>query len=920
MSILALTVFGEKTSDSIEEINKSLNILYRDSNNAGGLNEKQLKKLAKLEQYYLKQLNKSQSQSKQIRNYSRTQNIRESYDPTEIERNWYSYWEDNKLFIPEGGGQTFTMILPPPNVTGMLHLGHALTCAIEDSLVRWHRMLGKKVLWIPGCDHAGIATQTVVEKHLAREYGLTRFDLGRRQFIEETYNWTEKYGNTIYDQLKIMGASLDWSRETFTMDYKCYTAVTEAFIRFHDEGLIYRADRLVNWSCALNSVISDIEIDKLEIQGKTMINVPGYENPIQFGILISFAYKIDGIDEIDGSDSEIIVSTTRIETMLGDVAIAVHPDDQRYQKYVGKYCKHPFLDRKLRVVADRYVDMNFGTGAVKITPGHDINDFELAERHNLQCINILTGTGLMDNNCGEFSGMKRFDVRVSITNKLKEMNLFRGEVNNPMVIPICSRSGDIIEPLKVPQWYLNCDSMAKDVLASDIKIIPKSHEKTWFSWLENIHHWCISRQLWWGHRIPAYEVLDNSNNESIGWVSAHNIESAMEKAVHKFNVNPNQISLKQDEDVLDTWFSSGIFPLSTLGWPNNTIDLQEFYPNNLLETGHDILFFWVARMAMMCKKLIGKLPFDTVFLHAMIRDSQGRKMSKSLGNVIDPIDVRNGISLDNMILKLEKSNMCQKEIDIAKKDLHNNFPNGIPECGIDALRFALCNLTTSSHTVNINIDQIYGYRLFCNKIFNAVKFVKMYIKIDNGIVNRIVNSGGSFSEVILPINKWILSRVEFTTKLVNDSLECYDFNGATNSIHSFWLYDFCDYYIESIKPILKSNNDIANETREIMLHVTLTALKLLSPFMPFITEELWHKLHDKSNDESNNKSNCISIVTAPFPTSTSHIDVTLHTEFEYVKELVRSIRKGELKIDMKKDVIDKFKDVIEVLTKKKLEI
>ncbi|EPS67721.1 hypothetical protein M569_07052, partial [Genlisea aurea] len=545
-----------------------------------------------------------------------------AYSPSAVEKSWYEWWEKSNFFVADADSSKppFVIVLPPPNVTGALHIGHALTAAIQDTIIRWRRMSGYNALWVPGTDHAGIATQVVVEKKIMREMKLTRHDLGRERFVAEVWKWKNQYGGTILKQLRRLGASLDWSREAFTMDEKRSAAVTEAFLRLHKEGLIYRDLRLVNWDCVLRTAISDIEVvEYIDIKDITHLKVPGYENRVEFGVLTSFAYPLEG------DSGEIVVATTRVETMLGDTAIAIHPEDKRYSHLHGKYAIHPFSGRKLPIVCDAVlVDMGFGTGAVKITPAHDPNDFEVGKRHNLEFINIFTDDGKINSNGGpDFVGMPRFKARVAVTEALIEKGLFRGKKVNDMRLGICSRSNDVVEPLIKPQWYVNCKSMAQEGLDAVIdennprlQIIPKQYAAEWKRWLENIRDWCISRQLWWGHRIPAwYAILNDDELKEIGlnndrWIVARNEKEAQEEANRIFSGKSFQ--LHQDPDVLDTWFSSGLFPLSVLGWPNSTSDLETFYPTSVLETGHDILFFWVARMVMLGMKLGGDLPFTKV--------------------------------------------------------------------------------------------------------------------------------------------------------------------------------------------------------------------------------------------------------------------------------------------------------------------
>ncbi|KAL7019835.1 hypothetical protein ACKWTF_011271 [Chironomus riparius] len=796
-----------------------------------------------------------------------TGSMPDAYSPQFVEAAWYSWWEKQGFFKPEyfmkdgkvsEKGQ-FVMVIPPPNVTGSLHLGHALTNSIEDAITRWHRMHGRTALWVPGCDHAGIATQVVVEKKLWRESKLSRHDLGREKFIEKIWEWKESKGGRIYHQLKKIGSSMDWDRVSFTMDPTLCKAVTAAFNQLHEKGLIYRDKRLVNWSCTLKSAISDIEVDKVDIPGRTFLAIPGYTDKIEFGVLVSFAYLVEDTDE------EIVVATTRVETMLGDTAVAVHPNDERYKHLHGKFVKHPFADRRLPIILDDFVDINFGTGAVKITPAHDPNDYECGKRHNLPFITIFSDDGYIVGDYGEFTGMKRFDARKAVLNKLRDLDLYKETLNNPMVVPICSRSKDVVEPLIKPQWYVKCDGMAKSAIDAvkngELKIIPENHVKTWNYWMEGIRDWCISRQLWWGHRIPAYMVkfkdaskTPKNVEEEYLWIVATDLEEAWTKAQKKFNVKRDEIELHQDEDVLDTWFSSGLFPFSVFGWPDNTEDLKLFYPTTLLETGHDILFFWVARMVFFGQTLLGKLPFKEVFLHPMVRDAHGRKMSKSLGNVIDPMDVINGISLEGLHQQLLDSNLDPREIEKAKAGQKQDFPNGIPECGTDAMRFALCSYMTQARDINLDILRVQGYRFFCNKLWNATKFALLYF--ESGETYEIHNKMTSAES---KTDLWILSKLSNVVETVNKSFENYEFATATQSCYAFWLYDLCDNYLECLKPVFTSDdNDRKAVSRRVLYTCLDFGLRLLSPFMPFITEELFQRLPRKNVEIP-------SICVAPFP-------------------------------------------------------
>ncbi|XP_069775606.1 valine--tRNA ligase isoform X2 [Narcine bancroftii] len=819
----------------------------------------------------------------------------DSYSPQYVEAAWYSWWEKQGFFKPEYGrrisepnprGQ-FMLCIPPPNVTGSLHLGHALTNAIQDSLTRWHRMRGETTLWNPGCDHAGIATQVVVEKRLWREERKSRHELGRQRFVEEVWKWKNEKGDRIYHQLRKLGSSMDWDRACFTMDPKLSTAVEEAFVRLHDEGVVYRSTRLVNWSCSLNSAISDIEVDKKELPGRTLLPVPNYTEKVEFGVLVSFAYRLEG------SDEEIVVATTRIETMLGDTAVAVHSKDPRYQNLAGMFAVHPFCDRKLPVVFDDFVDMGFGTGAVKITPAHDPNDYEVGMRHGLEFINIMDDNGFLVNVPEPFLGMKRFDARKAVLEALKQRGLFKEVKDNPMVVPICSRSKDIVEPLLKPQWYIRCSEMAKmaadAVRSGDLKIIPEMHLKTWFNWMDNIRDWCISRQLWWGHCIPAYFVTVNDPVVPAGedadgryWVSGRTEEIAKQKAAKRFKVAPNQISLRQDEDVLDTWFSSGLFPFSIFGWPSETEDLKVFYPGTLLETGHDILFFWVARMVMLGLKLTGKLPFKEVYLHAIVRDAHGRKMSKSLGNVIDPLDVILGVSLEGLHAQLLESNLEPTEIERAKEGQRADYPNGIPECGTDALRFALCAYTSQGRDINLDVNRVLGYRHFCNKLWNATRFTIRSLGEGFRPESTVQRQSGESL-----IDCWILSRLSHAVELCDRGFELYDFPGVTTAIYNFWLYELCDVYLECLKPVFASTDEKAARMARNTLYTCLdAALRLLSPFMPFITEELYQRLPRRVVQDPPS----ITVTSYPECEEYNWRDEELDCNVEFALAIVRTVR------------------------------
>ncbi|CAB4252083.1 similar to Saccharomyces cerevisiae YGR094W VAS1 Mitochondrial and cytoplasmic valyl-tRNA synthetase [Maudiozyma barnettii] len=793
-----------------------------------------------------------------------------AYNPANVESSWYDWWVKSGVFEPEftEDGKVkpeglFTIPAPPPNVTGALHIGHALTIAIQDSLIRYNRMKGKTVLFLPGFDHAGIATQSVVEKQLWAKEKKTRHDFGRTAFVDKVWEWKEEYHGRIKNQIKKLGASYDWNREVFTLDPERYESVVEAFVRLHDDGTIYRASRLVNWSVKLNTAISNLEVENKDVKGRTLLSVPNYDEKVEFGVLTSFAYPV-----VD-SDEKLIIATTRPETLFGDTGVAVHPDDSRYTHLHGKFVQHPFLPRKIPIILDaEAVDMEFGTGAVKITPAHDQNDYNTGKRHNLEFINILTDDGLLNENCGpEWTGMKRFDARKKVIEELKNKGLYIGQEDNEMTIPTCSRSGDVIEPLLKPQWWVAQQDMAgeaiKAVRDGKITITPKSSEAEYFRWLENIQDWCISRQLWWGHRCPVYFVKiegeENDRNDGTYWVAGRNIEEAQVKADTKF---PDvKFELEQDEDVLDTWFSSGLWPFSTLGWPKETKDMKDFYPFSMLETGWDILFFWVSRMILLGLKLTGEVPFKEVFCHSLVRDAQGRKMSKSLGNVVDPLDVIGGIKLEDLHAKLLQGNLDPREVEKAKLGQKESYPNGIPQCGTDAMRFALCAYTTGGRDINLDILRVEGYRKFCNKIYQATKFALMRLGDD---YTPSATEGLTGNESL--VEKWILHKLTETAKIVNESLDKRDFLTSTSVIYEFW-YLVCDVYIENSKYLIQEGSATEQKSAKDTLYILLdNALKMIHPFMPFISEEMWQRLPKRSSEKA------VTIVKASFPVYTKEFD------------------------------------------------
>lgn len=637
---------------------------------------------------------------------------------------------------------------------------------------------------------------------------------------------------------------MDWSREAFTMDDNLSAAVKETFVRLFEEGYIYRSNRLVNWCTKLNTALSTLEVENKEIPGRTMLSVPGYDKKIEFGVLTHFKYPIDGTDET------IEVATTRPETMLGDTGIAVHPDDTRYAHLVGKHARHPFIEgRLLRIVADTYVDPEFGTGAVKLTPAHDFNDYNLGTAHKLDFINILNDDGTLNANAGPFAGQKRFDARYTVVEELTKLGLFVKKEPNAMKIPLCEKSKDVIEPVIKPQWWMSMKDMAADALKAvddgRIKIVPESANKSYHRWMASVNDWCISRQLWWGHQIPAYRVVlaDESEKEDDNshWVVGKTEEEAREKAAAKFP--GRKFTLERDPDCLDTWFSSGLWPFSTLGWPNTEApDFQKFFPTSLLETGWDILFFWVARMIMFSLKLTGEVPFKEVYCHSLIRDSEGRKMSKSLGNVIDPLDIIAGIGLPELHAKLRTGNLHPDEIARAEKYQNTAFPQGIPECGADALRFTLISYATGGSDINFDIKVMAAYRRFCNKVWQASKYVLGKLPAD--FVPQPVKV-----EDLTLAEKWILHRANEASRLVNEALAAREFSRATRFAHALFYDELCDVFIENSKTILQDGTPAEQASAQNTLYVVLeTSLRLLHPFMPFITEELWQRL-PKRQDE-----------------------------------------------------------------------
>ncbi|KAL4936354.1 hypothetical protein BDV06DRAFT_216738 [Aspergillus oleicola] len=781
-----------------------------------------------------------------------------AYIPNVVESAWNDWWEAEGFFQPEFCGVdqkpkpegTYVIAIPPPNVTGALHCGHALGTALQDCLIRWHRMRGFTTLYLPGCDHASISTQSVIENMLWRREQKTRHDLGRAQFLNRALEWKEEYHSKITDVLRRLGGSFDWTREAFTMDENLSAAVTECFVRLHEEGYIYRSSRLVNWCVHFNTAISNLEVDNKELNGRTLLEVPGYERPVEFGVLTYFHYLVQG------SKETIEIATSRPETMLGDTAVAVHPDDLRYKHLVGQKIQHPFVDRLLTIIADEYVDPDFGTGAVKITPAHDANDYAIGQRHGLPFINILNDDGTMNANAGKYAGRRRFDVRYAVVKDLQELGLYVKKESNPMKVPLCSKSKDIIEPVMKPQWWMGMRELADDALRvvrnGEITVQPDTARENYFRWLENITDWCLSRQLWWGHQIPAYfvdikgqEAAADQTNDTL-WVAGRTEEEARKKAEVKF---PNQsFTLRRDPDVLDTWFSAGLWPFSTLGWPRQTHDLENLFPTSMLETGWDILFFWVARMIMLSLKLTGKVPFKEVYCHSLIRDSEGRKMSKSLGNVIDPVDVMEGIGLQQLHDKLLMGNLDPREL------------------GGD---------------ISFDIKVMAGYRRFCNKIYQATKF--LLGKIGDRFIpyTAIEKTGGkSLAE------RWMLHKLNTASKNINAALGEKEFSRAAQIVYQYWYDHLCDVFIEHSKHLIQNGSDRERISAQNTLYTALDAgLRMIHPFMPFISEELWQRLPRRPGDSTP------SIVIAPYPQyNKALVDDASEVEYEIVVRSAKGIR------------------------------
>jgi valyl-tRNA synthetase len=816
--------------------------------------------------------------------------MQKNFDPSTAEARWYQVWEERGYFKPNSSDETYSIMIPPPNVTGSLHMGHAFQHTIMDALIRYQRMRGKSTLWQVGTDHAGIATQMVVERKLAAEGQTSRQELGREKFIEKIWEWKAESGGTITQQMRRLGNSVDWDRERFTMDEGLSKAVLEVFVQLYEEDLIYRGKRLVNWDPKLHTAISDLEV----------------ENKDQKGHLWHFRYPLaDGAKTSEGKDY-LVVATTRPETMLGDTAVAVHPDDERYADLIGKEVLLPLVNRRIPVIADEYVDREFGTGCVKITPAHDFNDYEVGKRHQLPMVNLLTQVGEIvdafehystngeiidsdDSSLPEgYAGLDRFVARKKIVEDFEAAGLLEEIKDHNLKVPYGDRSSVVIEPLLTDQWYVRIQPLAdpaiKAVEDGDIQFVPKSYENMYFSWMRNIQDWCISRQLWWGHRIPAW--YDSDGKVYVGRTEAEVRE--------KYNLGDTELS--QDEDVLDTWFSSALWTFSTLGWPEDTSDLERFHPSDVLVTGFDIIFFWVARMIMMTLHFRKEVPFKTVYVTGLIRDENGQKMSKSKGNVLDPLDMIDGIGIDELVEKRTGNMMQPQAAEKIAKRTQKEFPEGIEAHGTDALRFTLLALASTGRDINWDMTRLEGYRNFCNKLWNASRYVLMNTE------NEDCGQDGAEDYELGVADRWIISQLQRTEQSVNKSIGDYRFDLAANTIYEFIWNQYCDWYLELSKPVLWDEQASAARkkgTRRTLVRVLDAILRMSHPLIPYITEEIWQsvgKLAGQTGDT-------LMLASYPVPDE-SKIDPQADARIAWLKKLIIGVRniRGEMNISPAKPV------------------
>jgi valyl-tRNA synthetase len=783
-----------------------------------------------------------------------------AYEPVALESRWYSLWESRGDFRARVGGETYCIMLPPPNVTGSLHMGHAFQDTLMDALVRWQRMQGRDVLWQCGTDHAGIATQMVVERRLAAE-GKGREEMGREAFIEAVWDWKAESGGTITRQLRRLGTSMDWTRERFTLDEGLSAAVAEVFVRLYEEGLIYRGKRLVNWDPVLQTAISDLEVIAEEEQGKLW----HIQYPLASG------------------NGHVVVATTRPETLLGDAAVAVHPEDERYKALIGSRVVLPLTGRTIPIIADEYVDPAFGSGCVKITPAHDFNDYAVGQRHGLPRINVFTPDArINDNGPAAYRGLDRYEARKLILADLEARGLLLRADDHKLMVPRGDRSGAVVEPYLTDQWYVSIAPLAEPALRAvqegRIRFVPENWSKTYFEWMNNIQDWCISRQLWWGHRIPAW--YDDQKRVYVGRSEAEVRE--------KHDLGP-EVALRQDDDVLDTWFSSALWPFSTLGWPEQTPELSRYYPTSVLVTGFDIIFFWVARMVMFGLKFTGEVPFREVYIHGLVRDAEGQKMSKSRGNVLDPLDLIDGIELDALVEKRTKGLMKPQDAPRIEAATRRQYPDGIPGFGTDALRFTFATLATQGRDVRFDLGRIEGNRNFCNKLWNATRFVLGGLSASPGPFA--VDAG----EPGLP-ERWIRSRLAAVTREVDTAFATYRFDLAAQALYEFAWNEYCDWYLELSKTVLQGESASEAErlaTRATLAHVLDALLRLLHPLMPFITEELWQRLKPWTGHLED------SIQHAPWPAfGEAATDAESEARIEWLKEFVLGVRRirGEMNI------------------------